>query len=147
MKFNWGIGIGIVYATFAISMILFAFKASHQKYDLVTENYYDEAVNYQKKIDAGRNAESEGVKLDFNYSEKINSLVISTLGKQQSTSGTFTFYKPDKAIDDFKVDYLTDSNGKQILSLGKRAHGYWDVTANWTINGKECMEEKRIFIP
>ena len=55
MKLNWGSGIALVYVIFAGSMVAFAIKASRQHYDLVTENYYTEAVNYQQEIDARHN--------------------------------------------------------------------------------------------
>jgi nitrogen fixation protein FixH len=147
MKLNWGLSIGIVYTLFALVMILFAVKASNQKYDLVTENYYDDAVNYQKKIDAGRNAANSDTKLNLEYSKENNQLIITTGGKEISMSGTISFYKPDKAADDFKLNFLTDNTGKQSIALGKLAHGYWNVSASWTMDGKDCFEEKRIYIP
>ena len=66
MKNKWGIGIAAAYITFALGMILFAVHASRQHYDLVSNNYYEQAVKYQDKIDAGHNAEQAKLDIAFN---------------------------------------------------------------------------------
>ena len=145
MKFHWGIGIAIVYVIFAGSMVAFAIHASHQHYDLVNDDYYNEAVNYQKTIDAKINSTKADAKVDFDFTPDKRALTITVDGTTKKIAGTLTFYKPDKAADDFKIDFATDESGKQLISLKKLAHGYWKVTATWSINGQDYSEEKRIF--
>jgi len=146
MKLNWGWSIGIVYTIFVLAMIIFAVKASNQKYDLVTDNYYDEAVKYQEKIDAGFNAANAGTKISIQYLKGSSELEVESTGKEKIISGTLSFYKPDKASDDFKLDFKTDLSGKQSISMANLSHGYWKVQVSWLSDGKECLEEKRIFI-
>jgi nitrogen fixation protein FixH len=144
MKNKWGIGIAAAYIIFAGSMILFAVHASHQHYDLVSDNYYEQAVKYQDKIDAGYNAEQS--KLDITYNEKENTLLLNAASEIKS--GTLQFYKPDKAAVDFKLDFSTNAEGKQTLPLRKLAHGYWKVNAIWIADdNKSCYTETKIFIP
>ena len=147
MKLNWGFGIAAVYIIFAGFMVWFAIKASSQKYDLVTDNYYNEAVNYQERIDAGENALNMDTKLAINYLSNNKSLEISISGVQKNINGVLSFYKPDRAIDDFKFDFAINETGKQIIPLTEMAHGYWDVNAAWSMEGKKCFTTKRIFIP
>src|SRR5436190_14526070 len=98
MKLNWGFGIAAVYTLFAVSMILFAVKASQQHYDLVNDNYYNEAVNYQQKIDAGKNAALADSKLSIEYLSKENAIEINSVSKSNNKiKGTLSFYKPDRA--------------------------------------------------
>jgi nitrogen fixation protein FixH len=146
MKLNWGYSIAIVYTLFALSMILFAIKASKQHYDLVNDNYYEQAVNYQTKIDAENNASSSSSKLIVNYLHENHSIEIST-SDNKAMNGTLKFYKPDKASDDFAIDFKTDESGKQLIPLKKLAYGNWKVSVSWTMNGKDCYEEKKLFIP
>jgi nitrogen fixation protein FixH len=147
MKNSWGWGIAIAYITFAGCMILFAIKASNQKNDLVATNYYDQAVDYQKKIDAGNNAVNADSKLCFEYSKEKSALEINTSGEIKSTSGSLAFYKPDKASRDFNLSFSTDVNGQQLIPLKNLAHGYWNVSATWTANNKPCFSKTKIFIP
>lgn len=146
MKLNWGFGIAAVYTLFAVSMILFAVKASQQHYDLVNDNYYNEAVNYQKRIDAGKNAALAYSKLSIEYLAKENAIEISSDTKSNNIKGTLFFYKPDKAGDDFQITFSIDESAKKIIPLKKLSHGYWNVNADWKVNNKECYSEKRIFV-
>jgi nitrogen fixation protein FixH len=144
MKLNWGFGIAAVYTLFVGSMIVFAIKASQQHYDLVSDNYYEDAVGYQQKIDAVKNASVSG--LSIKYLSDNNAVEIISEGETKNVSGTLTFYKPDKAGDDFQLSFSTDDTGKQLLSLKKLAHGYWKMKATWNMNDKNCYTEQRIFI-
>src|ERR1041385_3197489 len=100
MKLNWGFGIAVVYTLFALSMIVFAIKASQQKYDLVSDHYYEDAVNYQQRIDAESNAAGSGLSIE--YLSTINEVKIACGEKSKNINGTLTFYKPDKAGYDFQ---------------------------------------------
>lgn len=146
MKLNWGYGIAIVYILFALSMILFVVKASRQHYDLVNDNYYKEAVNYQTKIDAGKNAALADSKLTIEYLSKENAIEISSVSKSGNVKGTLSFYKPDKAGDDFQITFSIDDSGNKKIPLKKLAHGYWNINADWAVNSKQCYSEKRIFV-
>jgi len=144
MRINWGVGIAIAYIVFASGMILFAVKASQQHYDLVNNDYYDEAVNYQKKIDAKNNA-ANNTKVIIDYSAATNILQITAEGNK-SISGSISFYKPDNASSDFKLDFRTDTSGRQALPLKKLVQGYWNLEASYMLNGNDCSLEKRIFV-
>ena len=147
MKVNWGVSMIVVYTIFAASMVIFAINASKQKNDLVTENYYDEAVKYQNRIEEQANAASVSSKLNINYDATVKSVNLTASGAERKIAGTLTFYKPDKASIDFSVPFSTDEEGIQKIAVQKLAHGYWMVTANYTVEGKNCSEEERIFIP
>jgi hypothetical protein len=73
-KFSWGYGIAAAYILFALSMIAFVWVASQQKYDLVSETYYDDAVNYQEKIDATAGAMEPGKNIAVEYLQEDNKL-------------------------------------------------------------------------
>lgn len=138
----------MVYIFFAAAMVLFAIKASSQKYDLVTDNYYNAAVNYQKTIDAEKNASRAESKMAFKFLTDQNAMeIISIAGLPQKITGKLSFYKPDKATDDFVLDFQTDNSGSRIIPLKKIAHGYWKINASWNENGKACSNEIKIFVP
>jgi nitrogen fixation protein FixH len=144
MKNNWGLGLAIAYITFIGSMILVAVHASHQDYDLVSDNYYEQAVKYQDKIDAGRNAVQ--AKLSITFNEKENTLQLTS--DAEIKAGTLQFYKPDRAANDFKLDFNLNPGGKKTIPLQQIAHGIWKVNASWIIaDNKSCYTETKIFIP
>jgi len=146
MKLNWGTGIAIVYILFALSMITFAVVASMDKFDLVSENYYDNAVNYQQQINAAQNTITENSSLDIKYNAHANAIVINALGNKKVITGKLSFYKPDKAANDFTKNFTTDSEGVQLIPAENLARGQWTLKASWEVDGKNCYLEKKIFI-
>jgi hypothetical protein len=146
MKINWGISVAIVYTLFAVGMILFVVKASQQKNDLVTENYYDEAIHYQDKIDAMGNARLLTNSFTATFSKPTNSILISINNKEGAINGKINFYKPDNASLDFEVVLITDSSGVQRISAENKAKGLWNVLASWQVGEKKYYSESKLFI-
>ncbi|HRC32297.1 MAG TPA: FixH family protein [Bacteroidia bacterium] len=146
MKLNWGFGIAMVYIIFAGSMIAFVVVASRQNYDLVSENYYDDAVKYQQTIDAENNGTRKESQLDIVYVQDKNAIQLSGGAQMKNVKGKLSFYKPDKATNDFQIPFSTDDSSMQTIPLPTVAHGYWSVNANWNVEGKNYSVAKRIFI-
>jgi hypothetical protein len=71
---------------------------------------------------------------------------MNATGISKTVSGSLAFYKPDKAADDFSMKFQTDEKGFQKIQLPHLAHGYWKVSATYTVDGKNCAIEKKIFI-
>jgi hypothetical protein len=145
MKFNWGIGIATAYVVFVIFIIACVVKASQQQNDLVNDNYYNEAVNYQAKINAMNNTAVEGSTLSVKYILASNSIKISS-GIKGEIAGNLSFYKPDNASADFSLDFTTDENGNKEVAVKELAAGLWKVNARWKVNGKDCFEENNLFV-
>ncbi len=90
-KFTWGHGVIIALACFIIFIctLIFTVGFSENTFDLVTDNYYEEEINYQQEIDATNNASllkekpkieiipDSGIKITF--PKEFNS--INTIGK------------------------------------------------------------------
>lgn len=55
MKLNWGTGIVITLTLFASLMSFMVYRAMQQDFDLVSENYYQEELEYQEVIDRKKN--------------------------------------------------------------------------------------------
>ena len=51
MKFNWGYKILFVYLSFAGGILYLVYRTSLENRDLVSDNYYEEELAYQKVID------------------------------------------------------------------------------------------------
>ena len=49
---NWGYKILIVYIVFIAGIVTLVYKSSVQNQDLVVNDYYDQELKYQDKIDA-----------------------------------------------------------------------------------------------
>jgi len=55
MKMNWGTGILVLIILFFITMFVMVYIAFNQRVDLVTKNYYEKELAYQKDINMQQN--------------------------------------------------------------------------------------------
>jgi len=145
MKISWGTGITIFYVLFVAGIILFVVKSTQQNNELVVDNYYDEAVGYQNNIDALSNAMNAESRLKMDYRVHESAIAINTEGKKTNIPGTLTFYRPDNASSDFKIDFVTDTSGNASIALKNMKRGHWKVGLSWKSGGKDCLETSNMF--
>ncbi len=81
MKINWGTGIVIAFVLFISFILYFIIKASTQDkydFDLVSDSYYEDELNYQTDIDKLNNAKvldldirikknKKGIEINFSW--------------------------------------------------------------------------------
>jgi nitrogen fixation protein FixH len=146
MKINFGISIAIAYLVFVGGMVTFAVVASNQKNDLVTENYYNEAVAYQDRIEAVKNAKATGTDLQVSFHIPDHSIRVRQSENSKSISGEIYFYRPDNAGSDFHVPFTINTR-EEILKLNhKMTLGFWKAKAQWMEDSLLCISENKIFV-
>lgn len=145
MKINWGTSIVLAFIAF-ISFILFFVvrmnmdsKANH---DLVTEDYYKDALNHQTEIDAEINANAhekvvftrtdEGLVLTF-----PNTIDVSKIG------GTVIMYRPSNKQLDFNVP-LELSNHRLLLPNKRLVPGRWDIKIAWSYGEENYLQKESL---
>src|SRR3954466_6335356 len=106
MKISWGWKIALLYGGFVILISSMVIASNRQHFDLVSKDYYEAELGYQKVIDAGKNqsALSQPVSIHANAA----AIVISFPDEFRSKvlSGSIQFYSPVNAAWDrsFKID-------------------------------------------
>jgi hypothetical protein len=147
MKINWGFGIAVVYILFVVGMLSLVYKASQQNNDLVTNEYYEKAINYQQQIDATHNSLDKKEYLRFSFLKNEKAIEVNYPAISDTISGTITLYKPDNATLDFTVEMTSGASKTQKIKSKNLVHGQWTIKANWKNNALAFYEEQKIFIP
>ena len=106
MKINWGTGIVIVIAAFISFIMYFVITMSTNNkysYDLVTDNYYQQELQYQKQIEAEKNAKNliENVKLK--HSEFGLTVNFPKDLDYKMINGKVFLYRPSNKQLDFEI--------------------------------------------
>jgi hypothetical protein len=146
MKINWGLGIAAVYVAFAMAIIFLVIVASRQKNDLVTENYYQQAVSYQDKIAAESNLMNAS-EVSVQYIPETGKMVVSAGRQLQGATGNMVFYRPDDAGKDFTIALMLDDKGQQELQVTSLKHGYWKLNISLQKQLTQYYCEKKIYQP
>ena len=144
MKLSWGYKILFVYVTFIAGMGFLVFKASSQKFDLVTKDYYDQELKYQNIIDQSANTAklSAPLVIERSVGELTINFPVEMKDKQKSID--FYLYLPADAKRDFrKLINISENEFTQPLPQAMR--GNYELKLSWEVDGVKYYFEKKLF--
>jgi hypothetical protein len=145
MKLNWGHKIAIAYTAFAGFMIFMLILSMQEDHELVTENYYENELAVQQRIDADKNLNESDLILSITSNSGNIVLNLKGLSKEDSVSGTVELYKPDDAsLDETHELKLTESGLMVIKPLGNR--GRYKVQVSFEVNAQRYFREQQILL-
>jgi len=144
---NWGGGIAIVYLLFAGATIGFVSFAMGRRVELVSPDYYDQALHQDDRMQAERNARALGAALSVTQVEPA--VVVLSLPRDQRgrLHGTLTLYRPSNERADREAPITLDANGRQEISLAGLARGRWLLRARWSVEGRGYYLEHPVLVP
>lgn len=144
LKFNWGFGIVVFVGIFMAFILTLVYKCSKENVDLVSSDYYDKEIQYQKQINRINNSSELTSQLVIKAEDgKVNVLFPESF-KGLKLQGNITFFKPDNAAKDFEVPLNLDDNLKQSISTKDLASGRWNVKVIYSDHQKEYYAEEKI---
>lgn len=144
MKLSWGYKITFVYVIFVAGIGLLVFKASREKFDLVTKDYYDEELKYQQVIDQAANTAKLSTPLIVEKSASELSISFPTEMKNKKKIIDFYLYYPADAKRDFRKSIKLDDNAF-TQSLPAAMKGKYELKLSWEVDGVKYYFEKKLF--
>lgn len=135
MKLNWGTGIAITLMLFAGLMSFMVYKATQQDFDLVSEDYYAEEIEFQEVIDQKVNASklrdkasleltNEGIYLILpaDLMERLKDISVHMYYEQEADQD-FQFTEEKTMANRFEVPFRQLYKGKWIAKVKVRCEG------------------------
>lgn len=139
---NWGKGIAIFIISFMIFIGTFVYRAFQVKVPLVAENYYQQEISFQEKIN-GRTALNQLGELEFR--QEGNSAVFKLpMNGAADVQITWICLKDTEA--DFQSTFTTNSEGFYSIDISKESIGHYDVQININQGDKYYYSSKRFII-
>lgn len=140
----WPWGIAISYIIFFLALIIFFIFSIQQDTHLVSENYYQQGIDYQQQIDkVNRTAKLEqSVKWTYNHEAQI---VLFQFPENLST-GKIVFYRPSDSNLDRYVRIEKDENSRQSINVNYWQKGFWKIKVDWELDGEKYYNEGSINI-
>ncbi|CAM1347588.1 FixH family protein [Tenacibaculum insulae] len=146
MKLNWGTGIVIAivaFMSFILYLVISMSTGKSYNHDLVSEKYYQNELEYQKSIDATKNAKelkenikikktSEGLKIDF--PSEFN---------PKDIKGKVFLYRPSNKQLDFEIP-ISISNTYLLVPEKRLLGGRWNITVSWNYKNKQYLYQKEL---
>lgn len=144
MKLSWGYKIMFVYVAFVAGMGVLVFKASSQKFDLVTKDYYDEELKYQQVIDQAANSSRLSAPLSIERTPNDLKIIFPDEMKNKKKLVDFYLYYPADEKKDFRKSFeLNDNEITQALPVGMT--GMYELKLTWEAEHVKYYHERKIY--
>ncbi len=144
---NWGKGITLTIVLFVSFMMFLVITCMRQPdINLVSNDYYEQEINYQQVIDKKKNVENLSSKPSVYL--KHNKLVVdfNQLSEREFINGSIQLFRPSDPSLDQIIELSFDSLGYQYISVDQLKKGKWIVKLNWSNTSTDFMIEENIFI-
>lgn len=149
MKLNWGHGIAIFLVIFVVTTLGVVFLISTDdtyNHELVSENYYDDELNFQQEIDKAENASKLNSQVKYRVSKEGVLITFPNDFEYDKIEGVIKMNRPSKMILDFTMPVKLDENFQILIPAEKAIQGKWKIVIDWNVGDKEFMYKANIRI-
>jgi hypothetical protein len=147
VRFNWGLAMAGVYTVFATSTIGVVILAATRHADLVSDDYYERSITFDRDIAAAARGRDSGVTLVLGDAPAPRLTVTFPDAAAPATAGTVTLYRASAAANDRHFPLAVDGSHRATIQLDGLAAGHWTAKIAWTARGQDYYIEKEIVIP
>ena len=133
-----------VYIAFVVGMGFLVFKASSQKFDLVTKDYYEQELKYQQVIDQSSNASKLSMPVIIEKKEGELKISFPDEMKNKKKLVDFYLYYAADAKKDFRKSFELNEN-ELIQPLPTGMKGMYELKLSWEAEGVKYYFEKKLF--
>ena len=120
------------------------YKASREKFDLVTPDYYDAELKFQNVIDDKQRTAELSAPPKITHSVNAVSIQLPDEFLNKDVKGELFLYRPSDASKDVKRSFTTNKSFVEI-PLDKEFSGAYEIKLSWKASGKTFYNEQRIF--
>lgn len=146
LHWNWGTKLALTYGCFAAGTLTMVGISLTQRTDLVTPDYYAQAVRHDDRTTALVNTAALGTTFTIASMEDDGLLVT---WPHQPDSGTVVLYRPSNADADRSLALAATSAGtgaQQRIALGDLQTGLWRIQITWTWQGRPYYAERDVVV-
>ncbi|HEY0274216.1 MAG TPA: FixH family protein [Chitinophaga sp.] len=138
---NWGNGLTIAFCGFALLIGTLVYKSTHTKFDLVSEQYYDDEIHFQQQIEGARNA-AKRTPVAVSQDDRFITLQFPD---SLRPSGQAWFYYPTDAQHD-RHFALQTNNGLQRIAKAQLQKGHCWIKLRWQADAVNYYTEQEMKI-
>ena len=143
IKINWGAKIAMLYGGFVVLIVALVTGSMRQDFDLVSADYYQQELEYQKVINASKNQSALSSPVQVHADEQYVHLDFPHEIAQESISGNVQFYSEVKTEWD-KTMPLVNTAGKMTIARSELQKTNYLVKIKWKVDEVDYYQETRI---
>ena len=143
----WPIAIIAYFIVFISAMTLWVFCALRQNMDLVSADYYEQEVRYQRQIDRLQATQVFQNQLAIAYDPVEQAIAVTLPAGHTDATGHIHLYRPSDARLDRHVALALAPNGVQQLDAKNLRPGLWKIRVQWAAAGREFFFDHSLVLP
>ncbi|MEM6719314.1 MAG: FixH family protein [Bacteroidota bacterium] len=146
MKINWGTGIVIAFIAFISFIMYFVVNMNVQEkydHDLVTDQYYEEELQYQSNIDKERNAKKLAEDVRLKQTTEGIEIQFPTAVDNTKITGKVFLYRPSNRQFDFEIP-ISLSHHTLLIPNNRLLGGRWNIKVDWSDGKTEYLFKEEI---
>ncbi|GAB4336876.1 MAG: hypothetical protein OHK0038_15170 [Flammeovirgaceae bacterium] len=113
--------------------------------ELITEDYYEQDLDFEKKIEAKKFAFQIGDKINFQI-DSLKQFAILSITDSMLVEGKINFLKPDDKSKDFSLDIKLDSKYQQLIPIRVLSKGRWKISIIGKKQNQKFEKELNIYL-
>jgi len=140
----WPGGIVLLLVGFACGIMTLVVIASSSHTELVSENYYEQEIQYQQRIDGLARAHETGASLSYDQAKTNLVLSFGPRAVVPDAPARVQFYRASAASQDQELPPLPQADGRLAVDISQLQPGPWKVRASWSVGGREYLLESSL---
>ncbi|MCB0259425.1 MAG: FixH family protein [Calditrichaeota bacterium] len=147
-ELRWPLGIAGVLGLFILFLVATVLFSRTLPLNLVSNDYYENALNYQKKQDLIRHTLEKSAALSIDHQAEVALLILRNPlhDPALTVSGKITFFRPSDASQDFVLSLALDEGGQQQISTASLTRGLWNLMIHWQVDADEYYQETALIL-
>jgi hypothetical protein len=146
MKFNWGFGIALVIVIFAVGVGVLVYIAASQKVDLVADDYYDQELKHQDRIDESKRSSDLKEKIEVRAANSELKIIFPDSFLSRKITGSIMLYRPSDRKSDIMLPLVLDSANTQTILTSSFQKGLWRTKIMWEYEKEKYYQEEVVII-
>jgi hypothetical protein len=143
---NWGYRVAALYISFVVMMLVLVGMAVKQDFDLVSDDYYRQEIEYQDRINKVNNTQKLKEPISFNIDDDSKTINIQYPKSLKNISGRILLYRPTDSKKDVLLDVSANNENLQSISTAEMQKGLWRIKVDWRANETAFYNEEVIVI-
>ena len=143
----WPVAIIGFFVLAGVFLAGFVVWAGHQREDLVADNYYDNEVRFQLRLDELNRTQPLGARVRVSYDAVQQNIVVALPAAQaRAVAGRIFLYRPSDARLDRDLPLAVNAAGVQCLDARQLPRGLWKVRVQWAADGQEYFLDRQVVV-
>jgi hypothetical protein len=143
----WPISITAFFIVLITCIVSFVAFAMRQREDLVSADYYERAVRYEKQLDALNRSQKFAARTVVTFDPAKQTIVIALPEAQHAdAAASVNLYRPSDARLDREIPMQLDAAGVQRLDARDLSDGLWRVRVNWKQSGQDYFLDQPVIV-